>query len=407
MEKRRRNQLSAVWLALMCAAAPAVAQTQTPATRAEALNQAREEKEQSAEPYRPNVVETTMRYLEERPLFGRDGLYPKLGSLTIGSGFAFGPGYRTRAPFKRYGTLDVWAAGSAQKYWAAEARATFPALASGRVMAEGYVSRRDYPREQFFGVGSDSKRSNQTDYLMVTTQAGGRAGVRPAKTVLVGGGLDYIKPYVGRGRNEAFPDAVDLFDDASAPGLAQQPTFIRSSAFLEVDFRHPRNIRKGGLYRLDVSHYEDRDYHAYSFNRIDVDVQQAISIFGERRILVGRAVLTGSDVPAGQRVPFYLMPTLGGNDTLRGFREYRFRGPDAMLLQGEYRFEIWSALDGALFYDTGKVAQRFADLDFKNLEHDYGFGFRFNTNNGVVMRVDAGFGSSDGTHLYIVFGRRF
>ena len=55
-------------------------------------------------------------------------------------------------------------------------------------------------------------------------------------------------------------------------------------------------------------------------------------------------------------MPFYLMPTLGGNDTLRGFRAYRFRGPHAMLLQGEYRFELWSGLDAALFYDAGKVA---------------------------------------------------
>jgi outer membrane protein assembly factor BamA len=57
-------------------------------------------------------------------------------------------------------------------------------------------------------------------------------------------------------------------------------------------------------------------------------------------------------------MPFYFMPTLGGNDTLRGFREYRFRGPHAILAQGEYRWEIWSGLDGALFYDAGKVADR-------------------------------------------------
>src|SRR5215470_12494240 len=81
---------------------------QAPATRAEVLSDAREEKEQNAEPYRFNALERTMSYLEERPLFGRDGLYPKLGSLTIGSGFAYGVGYRTRDPFRRYGTLDVW-----------------------------------------------------------------------------------------------------------------------------------------------------------------------------------------------------------------------------------------------------------------------------------------------------------
>jgi outer membrane translocation and assembly module TamA len=92
-------------------------------------------------------------------------------------------------------------------------------------------------------------------------------------------------------------------------------------------------------------------------------------------------------------------PCAGSTHT--GFEGGRHADP------GWHRFEIWSALDGALFYDTGKVADQFSDLDFKHLEHDYGFGFRFNTDAGIVLRVDAGFGSSDGKHLYIVFGSRF
>ena len=47
------------------------------------------------------------------------------------------------------------------------------------------------------------------------------------------------------------------------------------------------------------------------------------------------------------------------------------------------------------------------DLDFNDLESDYGFGFRFNTDNGLILRVDAAFGSRDGKHLWIVFGGTF
>jgi hypothetical protein len=61
----------------------------------------------------------------------------------------------------------------------------------------------------------------------------------------------------------------------------------------------------------------------------------------------------------------------------------------------------------ALFYDAGKVALRRSDLDFEDLQSDYGFGFRFNTNEGVILRVDAGFGSRDGNHVYIVWGGVF
>jgi hemolysin activation/secretion protein len=117
--------------------------------------------------------------------------------------------------------------------------------------------------------------------------------------------------------------------------------------------------------------------------------------------------MSTSSVDPNQEVPFYMMPTLGGNDSLRGYRDYRFRGPHALLMQGEYRFEVWSGLDAALFYDAGKVAMRRSELDFNNLESDYGFGFRFNTDRGVVLRVDAAFGSRDGKHLWVVFGGRF
>ena len=126
-----------------------------------------------------------------------------------------------------------------------------------------------------------------------------------------------------------------------------------------------------------------------------------------RRVIATRLFVSTSDVGPGEVMPFYAMPTLGGNDTLRGFREYRFRGPHAMLAQAEYRWEIWSGLDGALFYDAGKVTNSRADLSFKDLENDYGFGFRFNTDDAIIFRVDAGFGSSDGKHLYIVFGGTF
>jgi outer membrane translocation and assembly module TamA len=85
----------------------------------------------------------------------------------------------------------------------------------------------------------------------------------------------------------------------------------------------------------------------------------------------------------------------------------RFVGPHAILLQAEYRWDIWSALEAALFYDAGKVTWNRSDLNLKDLEHDYGFGFRFNTSESVIFRVDAAFGSRDGANLHVVFGSLF
>ena len=64
---------------------------QEPATRSEADRQRREEKSRGAEPYEPGGLERAMHFVEEKAIFivGREGFYPKLGSLTTGSGFAF------------------------------------------------------------------------------------------------------------------------------------------------------------------------------------------------------------------------------------------------------------------------------------------------------------------------------
>lgn len=397
--------LTLVLWALFASAALA----QEPATRAETDYQRRQEKSSSVMPYRQNGFERAMHFVEERGLFivGREGFYPKLGSLTTGSGFAYGPGFRDRDLFDNRGVLDLWGATSLRRYWAAEARLTFPRLAHRRLLVETWAAHRDYPQEDFFGIGPDAARADQTSFALRSDLLGARAGVRPLPIVLAGGGVEYQRPRVGRGTDGRVSSIEERFDPSGAPGLGEKVDYLRSMAFVEIDYREPKNARKGGWYRIDFSRFDDRAAGRHSFNRLDADLRQFVGLLAERRVLAARLFVSTAETGSDGLMPFYLMPTLGGNDTLRGFREYRFRGPHAILAQGEYRWEIWSGLEGALFYDAGKVANRRADLGFGGLQSDYGFGFRFNTNESVVFRVDAGFGSRDGKHLYIVFGGVF
>ena len=408
-------RLARSWLCVILAiGSPAYVLAQAPApaspqTREESLKLAREEKQKSLVPYTPNALERSMRLAEEHlaPLLtARDGIHMKLGSLATGSGFAFGGGYRHRRLFDREGAFNVWGAASLKKYWAAEGRFDMPDLADGRLEIGTYLRWQDYPQEVYFGVGPAARRGDETSYQLKNTLVGGRVGIKPSSVVTFGGGLEYSRPVLGPGRNSRLPSIEDLFDETSAPGLFGADNFLRTSAFLHVDYRQPKYARKGGWYRIDASRFaEASDTH--TFNRIDVDLRQFASILAERRVFAVRLFVSTSDPAPGSRVPFYLMPTLGGHDSLRGFRDYRFRGPHAILTNAEYRWEIWSGLDAALFYDAGKVAFRRSDLNFKGLAKAYGFGFRFNTDDGTILRIDAGFGSQDGNHLYIVFGDVF
>jgi hypothetical protein len=392
----------------MPAALFAQASTPPPQTRAELLQRSRAEKQKSLTPYQMNGLERALNIVETRVLstFGRDGLHPKFGSLATGSGFALGVGYLNRRLVDREGALNVWGAVSLKKYWAVEGNFDLPSLAGGWLTLGTYARHQDYPQQDFFGVGPDSDRDDHTAFKIVNTMAGGRAGVKPARALKLGGGVEYFRHELAPGRSRAVPSIETRFTDETAPGLVGTRNFLRPYATFEYDYRQPKNARKGGWYRMEASRFADPD-DAFTFNRLDVDLRQFTSILNERRVLAVRLAASTSEPASGARVPFYLMPHLGGHDSLRGFRDYRFRGPHALLTQTEYRFEVWSGFDAALFYDAGKVTLQRADLNFKDLEHDYGFGFRFNTDNGTILRIDAGFGSTDGKHLYIVFGDVF
>ena len=388
---------------------PQLAVAQAPATRAEAQKQAREEKQKQLKPNEEPGLQKLLNQIENPPRFlnDRDGFYPKIGSLTTGSGFAAGLGYRNRQIFARRGALDVFGAGSFRSYWAAEGRITFPELANRRLMIEGVGSIREYPGESFFGLGPDSNRDDRTSFLLRTESVSGRAGVRLWPKFMVGTEVGYMQPRTGSGNRSGVPDIEEIFTPAEVPGMNLDTSYHTLTGFAVLDYREPRNARKGGWYRLEVSRYKDSG-DQYSFRQTEIDLRQFIAFFSERRVIALRGAFSTSDAIDGTLgQPFFLMPTLGGNTTLRGFRDYRFRGPHALLMQAEYRYELWSGLDAALFYDAGQVALDRSDFRMKNMERDYGIGFRFNTDNGVILRVDAAFGSPDGKHLHIVFGGVF
>ena len=101
---------------------------------------------------------------------------------------------------------------------------------------------------------------------------------------------------------------------------------------------------------------------------------------------------------------------------MRGFRNYRFRDRRSLLMNLEYRWEVWTYADFVLFADGGKVFRRAGDLDFTDLQAGYGFGFLLRTplvgqlGRYGRLRFDSA-KSQEGFRIYIgsgpAFGRRF
>jgi outer membrane protein assembly factor BamA len=406
----RQLAITGVTALAVCASAP-LAHAQEPTTRAETLQRQREDKATHLAPPTSNRLERTLMDLESGRLFERllnpaEGLYPKIGNITAGSGFSLGPGYRHAGMFGGHADFSTFAAASLSKYWMIDARLQFPRLANDRAAVEVHGQRYDFPKEAFFGLGRDSSRANEVTYGLGNTVIGGSATVRPTTWLNLSAGLDHLQPTVS---TTTEPDSLlSVFDPSQAPGVLDEPDYFRYSATVDVNMRVPRgNPRRGGRYALTYHRYEDAENDLFSFNRVEIDLQHYVPLVRDRRVLAlrGRAIMTEADT--GALVPFYYQPTLGGPDDLRGFRRFRFRDQNTLLLQAEYRWEIFTAVDGAIFYDAGKVAPRREDLDLRDLESDYGIGFRFGTLNGVFLRIEGAFGSSAGAHFIMRFSHVF
>jgi hypothetical protein len=411
-----RSRFAPVLLIVCCMATPVRAQETAvgATTRAEALQRLREQKAKQPGAYKPSRLERLANKVEndrmiEKWLTTSSGFYLKYGIGHTGGGIAFGPGYKRQNLFGGAANLKVHGLVSLKKYWKAEAVLSIPRLGSDRAFGDLFVGARDYPQEDYFGLGPASLRPNRVSFGYRDTTFGGGAGLRLfGPLVQVGSRLEYLNPSVGRGHDPLIPSIEQVFSPAEMPGFAAQPDFLYVSTFVDVNYAEPfGNPRGGGRYILSAGRYTDQDLDRYTFNRYEIDLRQYLSILQQRRVLALRGLISMSDAPGDGEVPFYLMRTIGGHNTIRGFRDYRFRDENLLLLQAEYRFEVFPALDAALFYDAGKVAPRREDLDLRHLERAYGLGFRFGTNRGVFMRIDAGFGSRDGKHFYFKFSNVF
>jgi outer membrane translocation and assembly module TamA len=172
------------------------------------------------------------------------------------------------------------------------------------------------------------------------------------------------------------------------PGLGANPSYIHSQGTVALDWRTSSGYsRRGGYYGVTFHDYRDRD-DRYGFKQVDYEATQHVPIYRETWALSLHAKMSTTSTTNGQEIPFFMLPSLGGGNDLRGFDSWRFRDRDSLLLQAEWRIMVNRFLDTALFYDTGKVTGRAADLDLHDLKHDYGFGVRFHGPFATPIRVD-------------------
>jgi hypothetical protein len=340
----------------------------------------------------------------------RDGFYPSLSGSVAGAGwFTLGAGYRYHF-FDGQGLLDLSGSVSRKLYSNFQGRFEMGHLAGDRLTLGAQGSYQDLRQMAYFGFGNATTDADESAYRLRNADVSGYGAWRPQPWLSIQGRIGWVpRPDLldPDGPGLVVPSTLQLFDESTAPGLTYQPSFLHADAQVVVDRTdHAGHPTTGGTYRASVAEFSDRARGTNSFRRYEVEAAQYVPLFTRRWILAVHAWGVFSDVSAGNDVPFYLMPTLGGGNTLRGFDNYRFRDRDAMVFNVESRWSLLTHVDFAVFTDLGEVASRLGDLDLTDMKHSNGVGVRLHNASSTLVRLDVGHGP-DGWRVFFKLTEAF
>jgi hypothetical protein len=377
---QRTTALAALCLAIV----PALAQAQEPAAFFP----------------EPSLISRALQFGERLATGGdggeiKNGFYPEFGDMITGAGWiSGGPGYRRWFLQDRV-FMDTSAAVSWRMYKMAQARIEMPKLARSRLTAGAQVRWQDLTQVTYFGTGPDSLEVNRSEYRLENANLLGYIVGTPNEWLSIGGKLGWLtRPSLnppGGTFERGYPDAATVFPNDPVYTLAQQPEFFYEEVSVTADTRDHRGYpSSGGVYQALFARYADRGTEMFGFQRHEAEGAHFFPFASNRIVAVAHGWLVGSRADAGQTVPFYLQPSLGGSSSLRAYESYRFHDRNLLLVNAELRVKVFAHIDWAMFADAGNVAPTLGDLNLDR--RSYGIGFRVHNERSTIARIDAAHG---------------
>ncbi|HYR44437.1 MAG TPA: BamA/TamA family outer membrane protein [Terriglobia bacterium] len=330
----------------------------------------------------------------------------QVGGLGPGAGPAIGSVLQSMSHGDRV-LARLWGTGSIHGFYSAGTGVELRNISKHALGFALEASHADAPQLEYYGPGPNSSIHNRTNFRREDTLFDFRVGLRAQRHLALACRLGELLQNVGPGTNRSLASTESVFGSAEAPGINVQSNFLIGGCSAQVDLRDlPEDPHKGTYAEATYDRYYAGSHDPFSFHLFSAVGEQYVPFFNRKRVIAIRAKTELSFHSGDQAVPFYLQPTLGSDTDLRGFRRYRFYDENSIALNGEYRWEINTGFDMALFVDGGKVFHRPGQISLSRLESSAGFGLRFKNRTSVVARLDTGF-SREGFQVWLKFGKLF
>lgn len=352
-----------------------------------------------------------------RALVSTDGSLLFKGSLVIGM-----PGYSPAAGPTTGGSTDT--NDTSKSNIRAMAKMTDHPNIDAKASITLHAEHFDLMHQYFYGEGNATSQSQLAVYRLQQTSGGVAAADPLTNWASVGISADYLQPTILGATSTGRPSITSSYTEAGAPGLTRQPGFSRVQPSVRLLFKpvFAEFIELRSAYAF----YHATNGAPYSFrqfsgtlaadHKIRIQRKHTASHYNafENAICTGlpakectpgdisaKLFATTSQTSGASTVPFYFQPTLGGadfqgGDTLRGYRDYRFRAPNIIGLETQFTHQVWGPIGAFGFYDVGRVALKASDLGFDHFHHAIGVGMYVSAASIIVFRVSVGFGTHEG-----------
>ena len=364
----------------------------------------------SQAPALPQTLSEPQGFIAEPGLVERAVIFNdrRLGSGDLSGGWRFGvadliPGAGSisgQAAYRRWGSNDRYVAEasvglSMRRYKALAGRFEVPQLAQGRIAIGTEFRWQDYTQIGYFGQGPDALETHASQYRLRSSNLVGYVTLRPTRWMDIDAGVGVLRPaflpIAGPFKRDR-PETRAIFGSDPVFSLAEQPTFATSRISLTSDTRDfPGHPLRGGVIHVAATRYSDRDAGSASFRIYQADVARFVPVARRRVVLAMHGRFVGTDTDEGRFVPFYLQPSLGGQNSLRSYDDYRFHDRHLLGLSVETRVAMMTHVDAAFFVDAGNVAARAADLNLDR--RSYGAGLRLHSRRQTFAVVDVAHGA--------------
>ncbi|MBI3078590.1 MAG: BamA/TamA family outer membrane protein [Deltaproteobacteria bacterium] len=279
----------------------------------------------------------------------------------------------------------------------------------GRFLFESRVRQERDGTFRFFGFGTRSVASDETNYALRETHAEFAFGPHLSRHLHLTLREIIRRVEVEQGRVENVPFIGDRFPDI--PGVRGGTVHAQRLA-LTYDSRDSGIVpTRGAFWQLYAEVSAPELGSSADYLKLGGEGSWLFPLDGPAVVLVLHGLLEGLN---GTNVPFFARTSLGGQDTLRGFKENRFIGNARILGNAEARIRLFNVrlfqtntefeLDP--FLDMGQVFNAFKQISRGTLQVVPGVGLRALVRPTIVGRVDVAVGR-EGSAVFIALDYPF